>query len=113
MAHPPIEILERGRLLAAATLADDGTLTVLGTESDDVFMFKLSTFTTASIPPGTGTALEVTVNREGAGFDPDRVRRIVIRAGAGNDTVKIMGPLSDAPEQVTLSVDGGDGDDLL
>lgn len=95
-----IEVLESRRLLAAgAVLAPNGTLTVTGTNGDDVIVLERQ-------------SLVVTIN--GAKFDfeasRDKVRQTVVQALGGNDEVTaVEGFGYDTP----ITLNGGAGDDLL
>src|SRR5687767_4142385 len=94
-ANPMLEPLEIRRLLDADL--DDGTLEVVGSSgADDIEVL---------VRKGE---LRVLINGDDEGrFDLDKVDRIVVRAGGGNDRVLIH------PEVQGASVSGGSGSDTL
>ena len=122
-ATASIEALENRRLMTA-TLAR-GVLTIEGTDTADTF-YLFQTF-----DDQTGRPDRVHVQREpdpapGAielvtqqTFPAGSVRRIVVRAGGGDDTVNLgyMGmptfPQTRVPVSARSVLDGGDGNDFL
>ena len=121
MAHAArTEPLESRRLLSVA-LSDDGTLTVTGSDRGDLITFQLKGPPPLNIPPNPILKLDVRINDESTVFTADQVRRIVVDAAAGDDTVKLLTRVSlvtgvggaDPPPPVALSIDGGEGDDDL
>jgi hypothetical protein len=112
-----IDLLESRRLFASASpfVLANGVLTVDGTQSGDQIevyegFFAVTSATTPGTPP-------ITIRRHFVGalvndlqspeFDFGRVRKVIIRAGGGDDTVTI------GPGVIGTSVHGGDGDDVI
>jgi uncharacterized delta-60 repeat protein len=101
--EPPVEIfgvnapwpaLARGRY----TLRGNGTLMIFGTDGPDAI---------SVLRPNEGVVVTFADVRQ-ATFDPRRVRRVVVRGGAGDDIISI----GDTITTPTL-LDGGGGNDRL
>jgi uncharacterized delta-60 repeat protein len=86
---------------AKVTLAD-GTLTITGTAGDDTIRIHV-----APITPGGPKVLRVRVNEYYRGFPAGQVSKVVVNAGAGQDTVCVT------PLAVPAAIFGGDGHDNL
>ena len=112
-----LEILESRQLFASTSpfAFVNGVLTVDGTQRGDQIEVYHSVFAVTSMStPGTpvtrierhfvGARVNDLVSPQ---FDFSRVRKIIVRAGGGNDTVTI------GPGVIGSSVHGGDGDDVI
>lgn len=110
-----LEALEGRALYSIAELSGDGTLTVFGTDRGDWIRVDVDPGgQTMSIPPSIIPPTQlVRVNDQFLSFDPSLIRRIVVLAGAGDDTVSVVtSGLGVAPRpEVFVSVDAGAGDD--
>ncbi len=104
---PNLERLESRALLAAVTASlDAGTLTIVGTEAADQIIVRQVGTTGPTSRSLSGFDVEVV----GVGqFPLDAVRRVVINAGAGDDTINIQL----RRRNIGAMIDAGDGNDWI
>ena len=96
----PLETLERRRLLSTVHL-NGSTLEIVGTAGDD--------FIDVSFDETTQQVKVVTSGDADQSFDPTNIDFISVRAGSGDDYVRILIIGAAVPSTVS----GGDGNDVL
>ena len=110
---PPLESLERRRLLSASAALDDGTLSISGTEAADA-MYVTIRPVRAESPADGGRRFERKIVVRGVGdepatYDPADVSAIRVDLGGGDDRLRV-GRLRFAGD---VSIDAGTGDDVV
>lgn len=103
--------LEDRRTPSTATLSH-GVLTITGTRSDDVIIVGQFNGVIEAVDGATGAVIAINGQQTA---DASAVRRVVVNAGAGNDTVRLDGPTAQGklPVLVPAVVNGGTGNDVL
>ena len=85
-----------------------GVLTVEGTDASDAIALRLRA--------GDSSIIEVDAGADGSAdfsFDRDRVTRIAVEAGAGDDVVRIDDGNGSFTDAIPTTIDGGDGNDTI
>jgi hypothetical protein len=101
------EVLEARRLLSATYTYEDGVLVVTGTDGDDDIEVHVS-----NLASGSTTSLRLEgqyVLVAGPTDLPAVARRVIVRGGGGNDTIRVGQTFIDSP----VTVLGGPGDDRV
>ena len=107
-----VEALEDRHTPSSAALVG-GILTITGTPSDDFVIVAQAGGVIQAFDGATGAV--ISVRGRGPTVDASAVRKIVVNAKAGNDTIRLDGPLGqgNAPVLVPAVVRGGAGNDVL
>lgn len=126
-----LQALEPRRLFATSAVLENGILTINGTDAKETILIEVpgripksaSNTPVATIPGETpveptqfNTAsglLEVNFgnNTPIATFDPAEIRRVIVRAGDGNDEIILRGAA--LPKKTKFDIQGSDGIDSL
>ncbi len=106
--YAAVETLEGRRLLASQFLnvGLDGTATVTGTDGDDNISVSLVIVNQAA-------QLRFTLNDLQDTAPPETITKIVVNAGAGNDTISILPSATSLQSSIPAVVDGGIGNDSI